>query len=49
FGIAWAAYDDLGGGIIAKAHGLNAGLLQNNVDNTDIYRIMYTTLFGKRL
>ncbi len=49
FGITWAAYDDLGGGVVAKAHGLNSQLLPNNVDNTDIYRMMYATLFGKWL
>jgi alkaline phosphatase len=46
FAVAWAGYDDLGGGIIARAHGLNADLLPQNVDNTDVYRMMYATLFG---
>jgi alkaline phosphatase len=46
FGIAWASYDDNLGGIVAKAHGLNAELLPSNTDNTDIYRLMYATLFG---
>lgn len=46
FGIAWASFDDLLGGVVAKAHGLNARLLPLNVDNTDIYRMMYATLFG---
>jgi len=46
FGIAWASFDDDMGGIVAKAHGLNAYLLPSNVDNTDIYRMMYATLFG---
>lgn len=46
FGIAWAAFDDTLGGILARAHGLNAGLLPLSVDNTDIYRMMYATLFG---
>jgi alkaline phosphatase len=49
FGICWASSDDLGGGVVAKAHGLNAHLLPKNVDNTDIYRMMHTTLFGKWL
>jgi alkaline phosphatase len=49
FGLAWISQKDLGGGIIAKAHGLNTGLLPNNVDNTDIYRMMYATLFGEWL
>lgn len=46
FGIAWASFDDNLGGIVAKAHGLNAGLLPSSVDNTDIFRMMYATLFG---
>ena len=49
FGICWASSDDMGGGVIAKAHGLNAHFLPKNVDNTDIYRMMYATLFGKWL
>jgi alkaline phosphatase len=49
FGICWANSKDLGGGVVAKAHGLNARLLPANVDNTDIYRMMYATLFGKWL
>ena len=46
FGIAWASFDDNLGGILARAHGLNAALLPTSVDNTDIYRMMYATLFG---
>ena len=49
FSLGWVSRDDLGGGVIAKAHGLNATLLPNNVDNTDIYRMMYATLFGEWL
>jgi alkaline phosphatase len=46
FGIAWASFDDNRGGIVARAQGLNAELLPVTVDNTDIYRILYATLFG---
>ena len=46
FAIAWASFDDNLGGVVARAHGLNAGLLPARVDNTDIYRMMYATLFG---
>jgi alkaline phosphatase len=49
FGICWASGDDVAGGVIAKAHGLNSELLPNNVDNTDIYRLIYATLFGVKL
>jgi hypothetical protein len=31
---------------VARAHGLNADLLPVSVDNTDIYRMLYATLFG---
>jgi alkaline phosphatase len=46
FGIVWANYADMAGGILTKAHGMNAEYLPNNVDNTEIYRMMYRTLFG---
>ena len=46
FAIAWASFDDNLGGVVARAHGLNADLLPRIVDNTDIYRMLYATLFG---
>ncbi|MEJ2501725.1 MAG: alkaline phosphatase [Gemmatimonadota bacterium] len=46
FGIAWAAEADLMGGNVVRAHGLNADLLPASVHNTDIYRLLYATLFG---
>jgi alkaline phosphatase len=49
FAISWASKGDVYGGVVAKAHGMNAELLPNNVDNTDIYRILYVTLFGRWL
>ncbi|WP_369815993.1 MULTISPECIES: alkaline phosphatase [unclassified Anabaena] len=49
FAIAWSGFGDNTGAIIAKAHGMNAQLLPTTVDNTDIYRLMYRTLFGKQL
>jgi alkaline phosphatase len=49
FGVAWAAGADLLGGIVARAHGLNADWLPVNVDNTDIYRMLYATMFGRWL
>lgn len=50
FGVCWATgNDDVAGGVIARAHGLNSELLTNNVDNTDIYRLIYATLFGVKL
>lgn len=46
FAISWSGGNDSAGAIVAKAHGLNADLLQNTIDNTEIYRLMYGTLFG---
>lgn len=47
FAISWSSYGDVCGSIVAKAEGLNAGLMKGTLDNTDIYRIMYATLFGR--
>jgi alkaline phosphatase len=47
FAIGWASEDDLLGAIAARAEGLNAELLPTTVDNTDIYRMMWATLFGR--
>lgn len=48
FGIAWTGFEDGAGGILARAEGLNAEALRNgSCDNSDIYRLMYLTLFGR--
>ncbi|GAB4146616.1 MAG: hypothetical protein Fur0046_24610 [Cyanobacteria bacterium J069] len=49
FGAAWAGTPDFAGAIVTKAHGLNADKLPATIDNTDIYRVMYETLFGEDL
>lgn len=53
FAITWATDQDVAGGILSRAQGLNAELLRDRFytgfDNTDVYRLMYTTLFGKLL
>jgi len=53
FAIAWAGEEDVGGGVIARAQGANAELLRTTFaegfDNTDVYRMMYLTLFGEML
>jgi|GEM_PF-60333 len=46
FGLAYASTSDVAGSIVSKAYGLNSDLLTSTVDNTDMYRIMYRTLFG---
>jgi glycerophosphoryl diester phosphodiesterase len=47
FAVAWAGTPDFPGSIVAKTYGLNADLLPSTLDNTEIYRIMYQTLFGE--
>jgi hypothetical protein len=53
FAIAWAGSADVAGGILSRGQGLNAELLRSEFsdrfDNTDVYRMMYVTLFGKLL
>jgi glycerophosphoryl diester phosphodiesterase len=46
FSIAWAGTPDFPGSIVSKAYGMNADLLPATLDNTEIYKIMYQTLFG---
>ncbi|MEM8503704.1 MAG: alkaline phosphatase [Cyanobacteria bacterium P01_D01_bin.1] len=46
FGVAWASLTDVNGAIVSKAYGLNSGDLPATSDNTDMYRLMYQTLFG---
>lgn len=49
FAIVWPDYGDYHGGVVARAGGLNEAFLPDNVQNTDIYRLMYATLFGELL
>jgi len=53
FAVVWAAVPDLAGGILSRAQGLNAERLRREFferfDNTDVYRLMYATLFGEDL
>jgi len=46
FAVAWSTSDDVYGSVIARAEGLNSELMSGKIDNTEIYRIMYATLFG---
>jgi alkaline phosphatase len=46
FTIAWAQYHDVSGGILMKADGLGAEQVHGTMDNTDVYRVMYSVLFG---
>lgn len=51
FAIAWIDKSDLGSGMLARAAGLNAAELlpAGGTANTDIYRMLYYTLFGVRI
>jgi alkaline phosphatase len=49
FVISWSSYYDVSGGVVCKGAGLNAELINGVVDNTDLYRFMYFTLFNKLL
>jgi alkaline phosphatase len=47
FGILWSTRSDTYGGVVVRSTGTNSFLTKGLVDNTDIYRIMYSALFGK--
>ncbi|MEL6760066.1 MAG: alkaline phosphatase [Myxococcota bacterium] len=51
FAVSWPSGADVAGGIISRAQGPNAQLLQSlfsvRFDNTDAYRLQYATLFGR--
>jgi alkaline phosphatase len=53
FAVGWIGTPDVAGGIISRAQGQNAELLRTvfngRFDNTDVYRMMYLTLFGRGL
>lgn len=49
FGIAWTGDDDVAGGILVRAAGLNAEMVRPLMDNTDVYKLMHATLFGSDL
>jgi len=51
FAVIWATNHDVVGDVLVRAKGLNAQRITKLgiVDNTDIYRIMYYTLFGEWL
>jgi len=48
FAIAWATYFDVSGGILVRAAGMNAHMVNGVIDNTDIYDIKHATLFGQK-
>jgi glycerophosphoryl diester phosphodiesterase len=48
FAVGWVGTPDFPGSIVAKTYGMNADQLPSTLDNTEIYRLMYQTLFGTR-
>lgn len=46
YGIAWVGYNDVAGGILVRAAGLNADKVEPLMDNTDVNALMRETLFG---
>ncbi len=53
FGIMWLGTPDFSGGIVSRAAGHNANLLNRQFserfDNVDVYRMMHLTLFGGQM
>ncbi|MGM0659305.1 MAG: alkaline phosphatase [Pseudomonadota bacterium] len=49
FAVVWASSGDIGSGVVARGAGLHAEMLvpSSGVANTDIYRMLYFTLFGQ--
>jgi glycerophosphoryl diester phosphodiesterase len=44
--VNWVGTPDFPGSIVAKTYGMNAELLPSTLDNTEIYKLMYQTMFG---
>ncbi len=49
FVVSWSTYSDVSGSVVVRAAGLNSEFVKGSVDNTDIYKFIYLTLFGKLL
>lgn len=49
FGIAWIGTNDVAGGILVRAAGLNGDRVRPVMDSTDVYKLMHATLFGSDL
>jgi alkaline phosphatase len=49
FAIKWTGPDDTYGAVLVRAAGKNADRVRGSFDNTDIYRLIYFTLFAREL
>ncbi len=47
FYVVWASGNDLSGGILVRADGLNRHLVRGSMDNTQIAEVIRATLFGQ--
>ncbi|MEO0427232.1 MAG: alkaline phosphatase [Pseudomonadota bacterium] len=47
FAIAFTGYSDVAGGILVRAAGLNHDMVEPLMDNSDLYKLIYATLFGQ--
>ncbi len=47
FGIAWATQFDTSGAVLVRGAGLNSDRISGAMDSTEMYRLMYLTLFGQ--
>lgn len=46
FGVVWATFNDVSGGVVVRGEGLNSHLIRGSFDNTQVAEIMRQTLFG---
>jgi alkaline phosphatase len=49
FAVSWSTRADHAGGILMRGAGYRADLIRGSMDNTDVYRVLYEVLLGKRL
>lgn len=46
FGVVWAGFDDVSGGVVVRGDGLNSHLICGSFDNTRVAELMRQTLFA---
>ncbi|MCA9311236.1 MAG: alkaline phosphatase [Phycisphaerales bacterium] len=49
FGVVWSTTEDVSGGVLVRAAGLNANLVKGSMDNTELAQLMRLTLFGRTI
>ena len=47
FAVAWATLQDDAGGVLVRAAGNGSERVRGSFDNTDVYRVLYASLFGR--